>query len=202
MRKLFLWLRINLKQFFLPDRFYSGEHVSKKYRDCIGKYTYGFPSIIDWGDGAKIKIGNFCSIAGGVKILLGGNHRLDWATTYPFPASPDFKKVSGKIKNYSTSNGDINIGNDVQIGQDAIILSGIKIGDGAVIGAGSVVAKDVPPYSIVAGNPAKEIRKRFDQKTVKKLLKLQWWNWEINKIKQNISLLCSGEIKNLVKNEK
>lgn len=198
MRKVFLWLRINLKQFFLPDRFYSGEHVSKKYKNCIGKYTYGYPDIIDWGDGAKIKIGNYCSIAGGVKILLGGNHRLDWATTYPFPASPDFKKVSGKIKNYSTSKGDVKIGSDVQIGQNALILSGVKIGDGAVIGTGAVVTHNVVPYSIVAGNPAKEIRKRFDQKTIDKLLKLQWWNWNKNKIKQNISLLCSPEIKKLI----
>lgn len=197
MRSLILNIRIRLvrvlddiRRVFLPDRFYTREFVEEKYQASIGKYTYGHPHIINWEDGGKLKIGNYCSIAGGVTILLGGNHRLDWMTTYPFPASPDFKKDSSGITNYSVSKGDVIIGNDVALGQDTLILSGVKIGDGAVVGARAVVTKDIEPYAIVAGNPAKEIRKRFDQKTIDKLLKLKWWDWPEEKIRKNIYDLC------------
>lgn len=191
---------IGIRKFLLPDRFYTTEHLDKARFFKLGKYTYGAPNIFNAEDGGKLSIGNFCSIAGNVTILLGGNHRFDWLTTYPFPASPDFQKTAKSIHNYSTTKGDVQIGNDVQIGHGAIILSGVTIGDGAVIGAGAVVTRDVDPYSIVAGNPAKEIRKRFSPETIKKLLKIKWWEWDKKKIDKNVSLLCGPNVETLIRN--
>ncbi len=190
LRAKLISIRKILKKFFLPDKFYTPEFLEPNNQIEIGKYTYGHPHVYNLEDGAHLKIGKFCSIAGNVSILLGGNHRRDWMTTYPFPASPDFAKVAKNIKNFSLSKGDVTIGNDVQIGHGVIVLSGVTVGDGAIIGAGAVITSDVEPYSIVAGNPAKEIRKRFDRNTIDKLLKLKWWNWPEKKIRQNIPLLC------------
>ncbi|KUK77795.1 MAG: acetyltransferase, CysE/LacA/LpxA/NodL family [candidate division WS6 bacterium 34_10] len=155
----------------------------------IGDYTYGNPKIL-YSKGASLEIGKYCSIARKVKIFLGGNHRIDWVTTYPFP-----ERV---IKNEQVSKGDVKIGNDVWIGRGATILSGVTIGDGAVIGAYSVVAKDVEPYSIVVGNPARHIKYRFDKETVDKLLDIEWWNWDHKKVLDNIGLLCSSGIEKFV----
>lgn len=160
----------------------------------IGKFSYGEPNII-WGGEATCKIGNFCSIASGVTIMLGGEHRPDWVTTYPFNAIlAEFHTITG----HPATKGDVNIGNDVWIGVNALIMSGVCIGDGAVIGANSVVARDVEPYSIVAGNPARLIRKRFDQATTDALLKLQWWNWDTQKIKENVPLMLSNRISEFI----
>lgn len=208
-RKLFLSSRIDLmnkvkslKKLFLPDRFYTIEFVDTKFKDKIGSYTYGNPWIIDWGDKCDLKIGNFCSIAGGTTILLGGNHRDDWVTTYPFPKKIEFWPEAKGITGESYAKGDVIIGNDVQIGQDALILSGVKIGDGAIIGARAVVTKDVEPYAIVAGNPAKVIRKRFSEPTIKELLKIAWWNWPVEKIREFIPLLCDENIEAFIKKAK
>ena len=92
------------------------------------------------------------------------------------------------------------IGNDVWIGMNAMILSGVKIGDGAVVGAGSVVTKDVEPYAVVAGNPAREIRKRFDDQTISELLKANWWDWDIQKIRENVPYLLSNNVKKFLQN--
>jgi len=196
-RRLLIKTRTNLRKAFLPDRFYTSEHLDEKQFAKLGKFTYGNPNVFNSEDGGKLSIGNFCSIAGNVTILLGGNHRTDWITTYPFPASPDFASQAKGISSYSRSKGDVTIGNDVQIGHGVIILSGVTIGDGAVVGAGSVVTRDVAPYSIVAGNPATVIRKRFSQSIIKKLLKIKWWEWDEIKIKQNIEKLCNDSVNNL-----
>ncbi len=169
----------------------------------IGDYTYGHPTVF-FSEGAHLKIGKFCSISPEVRIFLGGNHRTEWWTTYPFPDLqatynlwPDADGISG----HPSSNGDVVIGNDVWIGYQAIILSGISIGDGAVIGARSIVTKNVEPYAVVAGNPARVIRKRFDENTIKKLLELGWWNWPIDKINQKVKSLCSaGKLEELAGN--
>ena len=139
----------------------------------IGAYTYGTPLIYggreeDILNVSKLKIGKFCSIADGVVIYLGGYHRTDWITTYPL--NQMFKGYE-HIKDNVISKGDVIIGNDVWIANKSTILSGVKISDGAVIGTNSVVTKSVGPYSIVAGNPAMEIRKRFDEKTIKNCLR-------------------------------
>lgn len=116
-----------------------------------------------------------------VVFLLGGEHRADWITTYPFNA---LFGEGAHITGHPSSKGDIVVGNDVWIGYQSCILSGVTIGNGAIIGAKSVVTKDVPPYAIVAGNPAKFIRYRFPQETIDKLEHLAWWDWDISVIKE------------------
>jgi acetyltransferase-like isoleucine patch superfamily enzyme len=158
----------------------------------VGEFSYGEPTILSWGEKATLTIGNFCSIAGGVTILLGGEHRPDWVTTFPFNKFfEEFQAITG----HPATKGDVIIGNDVWIGMNVLILSGVTIGDGSVVGANSVIARDVAPYSIVAGNPAKPVRKRFDQATIDKLLKIKWWNWDIQRIKENVPLMLSNKVK-------
>lgn len=161
----------------------------------IGEHTYGVPRVV-FPDG-KLKIGKFCSLAWDVTIFLGGNHRVDWIATYPFPSSHDKWPNARGVEKFLTTRGDVIIGNDVWIGSDVIILSGVTIGDGAVIGVGSVVTSDVPPYSIVGGNPAKVIRKRFSDEAIEKLLKIKWWDWPSEKINENVHILMSGDIDKL-----
>ena len=157
----------------------------------IGRYSYHVPEIIHWNEGARLRIGNFCSIAKGVQVLLGGNHRIDWVSTFPFNIKLD---GAPSIKGHPATKGDVIIENDVWIGQDALILSGITIGNGAVIGARSVVTKDVPSYSIVAGNPARFIRMRFSLDVYKKLEDSQWWLLDDIAISRLVPLLMSDSI--------
>lgn len=155
----------------------------------IGRHTYGKPIIFAWNQDTKLTIGNFCSISEDVKILLGGEHSIDSVTTYPFDI---FQSTWGnELEGSTKSKGDIKIGNDVWIGHSSIILSGVTIGNGAVIAAGSVVVKDVPPFSIVGGNPAKVIRFRFDSKTIAEIENSKWWNWSDSKIRENLESLLS-----------
>ena len=142
----------------------------------------------------RLIIGKFCSIACGAKFLFNSaNHALKPLTIYPFPI---FWKEWGlemtAITDAWDNKGDIVIGNDVWIGYEAVIMSGVTIGDGAIIGTRAVVTKDVPPYAIVGGVPAKIIRKRFDDKTISTLLCLQWWNWPPEKIKRNLKAIWQG----------
>lgn len=147
----------------------------------------------------RLIIGKFCSIACGAKfVFTSANHTLKSLSTYTFPLffeewDLDKKDVASAWDN----KGDIVIGNDVWIGYEAVILSGVHIGDGAIIGTRAVVTKDVAPYTIVGGVPAKEIRKRFDEATVNKLLELQWWNWDYEKIKRSLLLIMNGKIQEL-----
>jgi chloramphenicol O-acetyltransferase type B len=123
--------------------------IQEKYSHYeIGRGTYGNPSIRTWQEGTVLKIGSFCSIAVRVYIFLGGEHRVDWTTTYPFS---NFWSAASDIEGHPVTRGDVVIGNDVWLGADSMIMSGVTIGDGAVIGAGAVVTKDVPPYSVYAG---------------------------------------------------
>lgn len=177
------------KPYYTKDRLLKyGDRVK------IGEFTYGEPEIIYWHEDTKVEIGKFCSISNDVKIILGGNHRYDWITTYPFPALPHYYPEASSIKGTPSTKGSVIIGNDVWIGYGATILSGVKIGDGAVIGARAVVVKNVSPYSIVVGNPGREIKKRFDDETINRLLQIKWWNWPLDKIQNNIDLLCSNSI--------
>ena len=166
----------------------------------IGEYTYGLPTVFAH-PGRRLRIGKFCSIAQGVTVLLGGNHWIDRVTTYQFVAFPkDWPeaKFLDVEEVYGISKGDVVIGNDVWIGYGAIILSGVTIGDGAVIGAEAVVSSDVDPYSIVAGNPARLVRKRFDDDTIRKLLEISWWDWPIDKIKRNLQVICSTDVSKML----
>jgi acetyltransferase-like isoleucine patch superfamily enzyme len=184
-----------LKKFvnlFGKNKHYTVDFVDSKYRKNIGKYTYGEPVIYDWNDGSTLYIGAFCSITNGVIIMVGGGgHNPNFVSTYPFPSYP---KLWGTHEEYKIKNGSVNIGNDVWIGLGVIILPGVTIGDGAVIGAGSVVAKDIEPYTIVVGNPAKTVRKRFTDKEIKRLLEIKWWDWPDKKIKDNTKYLHSPRL--------
>lgn len=160
----------------------------------IGRHSYGFPKVYFATSGAHLTIGNFVSIADGVTIFLGGEHRCDWIATYPLMRLFNSLK---NVKGHPMTKGDVEIGSDVWIGRGAFIGSGVKIGDGAVIGAQAVVTKDVQPYSITAGNPARHIRFRFDELSVNKLLDLAWWNWSDVDIERAGTLLLSNEIDRL-----
>ena len=150
-------------------------------------------------NGDRLKIGKFCSIACGAKFLFNSaNHALGSLSTYTFPIfyeewGLDRRSVADAWDN----KGDIVVGNDVWIGYEAVILSGVTIGDGAVIGARAVVTKDVPPYTIVGGVPARPIRRRFDEATVETLLRLRWWDWPKEKIARNLVAIQRGEIAGL-----
>jgi chloramphenicol O-acetyltransferase type B len=180
-----------------PDTFYT-KNIFKDRGYDIGDHTYGHPEVYDWNEGTKLVIGKYTSIAGSVTILLGGDHRMDWATMYPFPAVPEVWPEAKDIKGHPHTKGDVVIGNDVWVGFGATILSGVTIGDGAVIGARALVAKDVPPYAIVGGVPAKVIKYRFDDATIGRLLKLKWWNWKEKKIRKHIDKLCSNNVEELL----
>jgi acetyltransferase-like isoleucine patch superfamily enzyme len=166
----------------------------------IGDHTYGEPTILQFDQTTRLLIGRFCSISDQVTIILGGNHRSDWITTYPFPAFKECWPEAAAIKGHPASKGDIVIGDDVWIGYGATILSGVIIGSGAVIGAQAVISRDVAPYAIMAGNPAQEIKKRFDDITITRLLQLSWWNWPEEKIRINLPFLCSNQIQQLLMN--
>ena len=147
----------------------------------------------------KLVIGKFCSIACGAKFLFNSaNHTLSSLSTYPFPLFFEEWNLEKKEVTQAWDNkGDIIVGNDVWIGYEAVILAGVHIGDGAVIGTRAVVTKDVPPYTIVGGVPAKPIKKRFPEKTISMLLDMQWWNWPNDKIAHNIKAIQAGKIDKL-----
>jgi acetyltransferase-like isoleucine patch superfamily enzyme len=170
----------------------DGTGLPQRYpRYQIGRDSYGWPRIVDSGEGATLKIGAFCSIAKGVTILLGGEHHTEWVTTFPFPV---LWRAARQIRGHPKTKGEIIIGNDVWIAQDALILSGVTIGDGAVIAARAVVTKDIEPYSIVAGNPARVIRKRFPEEAIARLLAVAWWAWTPEEIEKALPLLLSDDI--------
>lgn len=173
-----------------PNR--SQAAFKKKYpKYQIGAHTYGTPLVKQSHQNAKLLIGDYCSIADNVKIYLGGIHRADWVSTYPFPA---FFSGFEHINDFNLTKGDVIIGSDVWLCANCIILSGVKIGHGAVIGNGAVVTKDVPPYAVVAGNPAKIIKMRFDEATIQVLLKSEWWTWSEDEVKKVIPLLCRPDV--------
>ena len=147
-------------------------------------------------NGDRLIIGKFCSIACGAKFLFNSaNHSLASLSTYPFPIF--YEEWGLNIQDVAAAwdnKGDIVIGNDVWIGYEAVVLAGVTIGDGAVIGARAVVTKDVPPYAVVGGVPARLIRRRFPDDTISALLALKWWDWPADKIKPRLSALQAGQI--------
>ena len=164
----------------------------------IGRYTYGYENmaIRQWGEGASLQIGSFCSIANGLTVFLGGNHRVDWITTFPFGHIFQEELGGAEIVGHPQSNGDIVIGNDVWIGSNVAIMSGLKIGDGAVIAANSTVVKDVAAYEIWGGNPAKKLKTRVSEEVINSLQQLKWWEWEVEGMKnlaQSLSQIPDAE---------
>lgn len=148
----------------------------------------------------KLIIGKFCSIACGTKFLFNcANHTLKSLSTYTFPLFyEEWELEKSNITTAWDNKGDIVIGNDVWIGYEAVIMAGVHIGDGAIIAARAVVTKNVPPYTIVGGTPAKEIRKRFDAKVIQQLLMLKWWNWSTNKIRNSLPYIAEGKLNELL----
>ena len=143
----------------------------------------------------RLIIGKFCQLATGVRFIMnGGNHTMDGVSTYPFKV---FGKSWGTAAINVVSKGDTVIGNDVWIGNSVTMMQGIHIGDGAIIGTNSLVTKDVEPYSIVGGNPAKLIRKRFDEETINFLVQLAWWDWPMDKIVTHMDAIIIGDLDRL-----
>jgi acetyltransferase-like isoleucine patch superfamily enzyme len=165
-------------------------------RFVIGRGTYGEPAVLQWGEEGTFRVGAFCSIARGVTVILNGNHRMDWVTTYPFPKQRESARAIGGHLGFT---GDVVVGNDVWIGHGATILGGVTIHDGAVVGAGAVVTRDVPAYAVVAGNPAKLIRYRFDPETIELLRRLAWWDWPDAELDRAMPLLLSSDVAGLAR---
>lgn len=162
----------------------------------IGDYTYGTPKIRSWGEkNAKLMIGKFCSIGANVKIYLGGNHRNEWMTTYPFNALPQLRGIWSDIDDgVAATKGDVIIGNDVWIADDVSILSGVTIGDGATIAKGAVVAKNIPAYTVAGGVPAEAKRTRWAAKAV---ADMKWWDLPTEQLAEVIPMLMSSDIQAL-----
>ncbi|TXD71372.1 CatB-related O-acetyltransferase [Aequorivita antarctica] len=192
------------------DRLCFLKNIVKNPNIIIGDYTYydDFENVENFEKnvkyhfdfvGDKLTIGKFCMIASDVKFIMNGaNHLTDSLTTYPFAIFGNGWENAMDGKSYPQK-GDINIGNDVWIGYNATIMAGVTVEDGAIIATNATVVKDVEPYSIVGGNPAKEIKKRFSEETISKLLELEWWNWNIEKITKNIQNLTDNQIDKLIK---
>jgi len=159
----------------------------------VGRHSYGSPDI-HWYTGSerKVRIGNFCSIARDVTLITGGTHPVNWVSTYPFRIN--WGLSGAREDGLPCSNGDISIGSDVWIAEGATILSGVTIGHGAVICARAVVTKDVPPYAIVGGVPARVIRYRFDSDVIARLLRICWWEWPDEEIRGIVSLLSCPDM--------
>lgn len=170
---------------YFDDRRYGPEH----FEENNILYNYDFSKT-------RLVIGKFCAIAAETRFIMTGDHKLDAISTYPFPIFQQGWEAAYNILDLPVK-GDIIVGNDVWFGYGCLIKNGVTIGDGAIIAAGAVVVKDVPPYSIAAGNPAKVVKMRFDDYTIARLLRVAWWDWKIEKINQNLSLICSLDVDGL-----
>ncbi len=168
--------------------YYSGYYHGHGFDDCA---RYLLPDA----DADRLIIGSFCSIGSGASFIMAGNqgHRNEWASTFPFFFYPDAPHFAAANNGYLPA-GDTVIGNDVWIGSEAIVMPGIRVGHGAVIGTRAIVTRDVEPYAIVAGNPAKTIRKRFDDARIALLLDMQWWNWSDPQLRDAMTLLTGNDI--------
>ncbi len=181
-----------LKNFITRQTIVVGDYTY--YDDPLGpdrfesNVLYHFDFI-----GDRLIIGRFCSIAAESRFIMnGGNHPIDWLTTYPFPIFGGGWQAAMPVA--WPSKGDTVIGNDVWIGYRALFMPGVHVGDGAIVATGSVVTRDVPPYAIVGGNPAAVIRYRFDPASIARLEALRWWDWDAEKITRHVKAICAGDI--------
>lgn len=158
----------------------------------VGRFTYGYQkiSVRQWGEGAALHIGSFCSISTAVTVFLGGNHRTDWISTYPFGHIYE-NELGPPVQGHPTTRGDVRIGHDVWIAHGVTIMSGVTVGDGAVLGTNATVTRDVQPYEIVGGNPAQHVRFRFPEEIRALLAELRWWELPLEQIRQVRDELCA-----------
>jgi acetyltransferase-like isoleucine patch superfamily enzyme len=182
-------LKFLLKKLFRKNRTFLRERKDLAGFD-IGEWSYGGLTVLRWRKNGNLRIGKYCSFAANTVVMLGGDHSTRNISTFPFGV------LMGGVPDdaHAATRGDVEIGNDVWVARDAMILSGVKIGTGAVIGAASLVTKDVPPYAVVAGNPARIVRLRFSDEQIARLLRLEWWNWEDGAVKAHAPLLLSNDI--------
>ncbi len=168
--------------------YYSGYYHGHSFDDCA---RFLFPDAgVD-----RLVIGSFCSIGSGAAFIMAGNqgHRNDWISTFPFFWMPEVAAFAGAANGFERA-GDTVIGNDVWIGSEAIVMPGVRVGDGAVIGTRAVVTRDVEPYAVVGGNPARVIRKRFDEADIAMLLELAWWHWTDDQLREAMPILTSAGV--------
>lgn len=172
--------------------YYSGYYHGHSFDDCA---RYLFP---DRTDVDQLTIGSFCSIGSGAAFIMAGNqgHRYDWVSSFPFFFMPEVAAFEGAENAFQPA-GDTVVGHDVWIGSEAMIMPGIQIGHGAVIGSRALVTKNVEPYTIVGGNPARPIRKRFSDEQIEMLLEMNWWDWPLEQLKAAMPLICSADITEL-----
>ena len=180
------WHKLHPNSDTTPMNDFDFEHV------LIGKGTYGELNVVDFGGNAKLIINNYVSIAQHVSFILNAEHYTDHISTYPFKV-----KILRTQNTESFSKGNIIVDDDVWIGYEAVIMAGVTIGDGAIIGARAVVTKDVPPYTVAGGIPAKPIKKRIPEETIAALSELKWWDWPENRIAQNLHAIQAGQLNEL-----
>ncbi len=182
------------EKFYLTMKAKRDATLQERFPDFeIGEGSYGGLEVRRWAETPKLIVGKYCSFSFGVEVFLGGGHRTEWVTTFPFSALPGWPEAHG-IKGHPVDRGDTIIGNDVWIGAGAVIMSGVHIGDGAVVGSRAVVNHDVAPYSIVAGVPAKHLHWRFDEATRLELLHIKWWDWPRERIVKALPYMLNPDI--------
>jgi virginiamycin A acetyltransferase len=185
-----------LKPFITSPLIDVGEY--SYYDDPGGSERFQEENVLYHYGPERLTVGRFCAFATGVRFIMNGaNHRIDGVSTFPFPIFGECWGRSFDLLQGLPNRGDTVVGHDVWIGYEALIAPGISIGDGAIIATRSVVTKNVRPYAIVAGNPAVEIRRRFDDTEIEALLEIAWWNWPIEKITENIAALMTGDVATL-----
>ncbi len=192
---VFLKNFVKAKNIFVGDYTYFDDQRNgpEKFETYNVLYNYEFSKV-------KLVIGKFCAIAAETRFIMTGDHKLDAISTYPFPIFQQGWESAFSFADVPVK-GDIIVGNDVWFGYGCLIKGSVTIGHGAIIAAGAVVVKDVPPYAIVAGNPAKVVKMRFDDATIQRLLQIAWWDWDIDKIDRNLKLICNLDVAQLERAE-
>lgn len=188
---IFLKNFVKAKNIFVGDYTYFDDrrYGPDKFEEYNVLYNYDFSKV-------KLVLGKFCAIAAETRFIMTGDHKLDAISTYPFPIFGHGWEFAFNVYDLPVK-GDIIVGHDVWFGYDSLVMNGVTIGNGAIIAARAVVVKDVPAYSIVAGNPAKVVKMRFDDKTIDRLQKIAWWDWNIKKINKYMKLICNLDIDQL-----